>query len=272
MRSIIRASCLCILLATTTGYTAPPETPPATPTITIAPGGTKTDPPVILGVRLSGSEFEILTLTGYAGVVTWDISSDVPVPIKLFELKAKESVVGIRAGGKAPDRFESPDTPSVAIFAVSTGRATITAWGVKEGKPTKLATFPVDANVGPRPPPVDPVVPPVDPVTVKSFRVIFILESADTLTGAQNSVIYGKVVEDFLNAKCTGGKTGWRRRDKDSPGENDATMAALWAAIKPTITTTPCVAIELNGKVDILPLEATPAAQVAKFKTYLGEK
>ena len=52
----------------------------------------------------------------------------------------------------------------------------------------------------------------------------------------------------------------------------DPTFAALWAAIKPAVTATPCVAIEVNGKVEILPLEATPAAQVAKFKTYTGGK
>lgn len=128
---------------------------------------------------------------------------------------------------------------------------------------------------GPRPPPIppDPKPPePKPPEPLKSFRVILIYESGDTLTAQQNSVIYGKVVEDYLTATCTGGKNGWRRRDKDSPGEADTTMAALWAAIKPNVTATPCVAVERNGKVDIIPLEPTPAAMVAKLKAYAEGK
>lgn len=114
--------------------------------------------------------------------------------------------------------------------------------------------------------------PPPKPEPVTSFRVIFVYESGDLLTAQQNSVIYGKTVENYLNAKCTGGKAGWRRRDKDAPGENDLTMAALWAAVKPKITTTPCVVVAINDKADIIPLSSTPADQVAKFKEYLGDK
>lgn len=132
------------------------------------------------------------------------------------------------------------------------------------------------SQTGPRPPPEpkpdpkpDPK-PKPDPVT--SFRVIFIYESGDTLSAEANSVIYGKVVEDFLNKSCTGGKSGWRRRDKDTGGENDPTMLALWNAVKPKVTTTPCVAIEVNGKAEIVPVEATPAAMVAVFNKYLGGK
>jgi hypothetical protein len=38
------------------------------------------------------------------------------------------------------------------------------------------------------------------------------------------------------------------------------------------VTLTPCVAVEVNGKVEIISLETNPAAMVAKFKTYIGGK
>lgn len=134
----------------------------------------------------------------------------------------------------------------------------------------------VDTGTGPRPPP-DPKPPepkppePKPPDTLTSFRVFLIMESADKLTAEQRGIVYGKVVEDWLNTNCTGGNAGWRRRDKDTTGENDKPMAPLWAAIQPQITTTPCIAIERNGKVDILPLDATPSAQVETLKKYRGK-
>lgn len=121
---------------------------------------------------------------------------------------------------------------------------------------------------GPKPP--DPTPPgPVDPL--KTFRIIFVFESGDNLTPAQRAVVYGKAVEDYLIANCTGGRAGFRRRDKDAPGENDPTMAALWAAVQPAVTVTPCVAIERNGKVDIINLEATPAKMIETFQKYRGK-
>ena len=51
----------------------------------------------------------------------------------------------------------------------------------------------------------------------------------------------------------------------------DPNTAALWVAIKSKITTTPAFAVEVNGRVEIIPLEATPAAMVAKLKTYRGQ-
>ena len=126
----------------------------------------------------------------------------------------------------------------------------------------------------PKPKPDDPPAPkPPEPVT--SFRVIFVWESGDTLTAAQNSVINGVEVADFLAAKTTktGTDKGWRLKDKDAPAAGDTpVMNELWAAVKAKLkpTDVPCVAVEVNGKVEIIPLAATPAEMVAKFKTYLG--
>lgn len=131
----------------------------------------------------------------------------------------------------------------------------------------KRVTFQVGQM--PQPPPGPDPQPPPGPVV--SFRVILGYESGQTMTAAQNSVLYGKVVEDYLTANCTGGKAGWRRRDKDSVGDADPTMAAMWNAVKPAITTVPFAAVEVNGKIEIIPIEPTPAAMVAKLKTYRGE-
>jgi hypothetical protein len=140
----------------------------------------------------------------------------------------------------------------------------------------------LDVVIGkaPQPPPVPPgPVPPIPPVPpdpkppgpVTSFRVFLVFESADNLSASQRGVVYGKVVEDWLTANCTGGKNGWRRRDKDAPGEADATMAKLWDAVKPAITVTPCVAVERNGKVEIINVEANPAKMVEVLSTYKGK-
>jgi hypothetical protein len=48
-------------------------------------------------------------------------------------------------------------------------------------------------------------------------------------------------------------------------------MAAMWNAVKPAVTTVPAIAIEVNGKVEIIPLETTPAAMVQTLKKYRGQ-
>lgn len=133
------------------------------------------------------------------------------------------------------------------------------------GTPTPIVPVPPDVPPGPPNPPI----PPVDPL--KTFRVIFIYESADTITPDVRAVVYGKAVEDWMNANCTGGKAGWRRRDKDAPGDTDPTMSALWNAVKPAVTVTPSVAIERNGKVEIINIEATPAKMIETLTKYRGK-
>lgn len=153
----------------------PFETPPAPPQIVPvphdgkapAPAPTPQPVPIPTSVRVSGAEFEMLTLVGYTGgAVAWDITSpDFGVPVKLKELKPKQLVIGIRTGASVADEHEAPDTPAVAVWAINTGTATVSAWGVKDSKPVKLATYRVDAGQGPRPPP-DPPGPKPVPVPV----------------------------------------------------------------------------------------------------------
>lgn len=128
----------------------------------------------------------------------------------------------------------------------------------------KRVTFVV--GQGPRPPPdVDPK-PDTQPVT--SFRVFLVYESGATYPQSAINVLYGGQVEEWLTANCTGGKSGWRRRDRSLGGEADPTFAAMWAAIQPKLTTHPAIAVEVNGRVEIIPLEPTQAAMVAKLETY----
>lgn len=135
----------------------------------------------------------------------------------------------------------------------------------------RRVTLDVDDGSGPQPPPVPPEPKPPEPV--KSFRVVFVVESGALLTAAENSVVYGKAVEDYLTAACTGGRAGWNRLDKDNAGADlDPTMRALWQAVRPKVTATPCVAVAVNEQVDIIPLAATPAAMVETLKKYAGGK
>lgn len=143
--------------------------------------------------------------------------------------------------------------------------------GLKLESEIGFRSIAVNNGQAPQPPPTPPT--PPTPVPVTSFRVIFVYESGTTLTQAQNGVIYGKSVEDYLNAACTGGKTGWRRRDKDAPGENDPTMKAIWDVAKPEFappknTAVPALVIQVNDKVTIEPLPATQADAVTLLKKY----
>jgi hypothetical protein len=134
-----------------------------------------------------------------------------------------------------------------------------------------VGEVPVPIPVPPEPKPPEPK--PPEPTPVKSFRVVFIYESSKTLTAKENSVMNAKVVRDWLGANTTAesGWQGWRVWDKDTDPANDSsTMKSLWAAIKPQITSVPCVAVEVNGHVEIIPLAATPLDMIAVFSKYKG--
>lgn len=150
----------------------------------------------------------------------------------------------------------------------------------------------LSANHGPQPPPppnpvvpVDPVEPtPVEPLPppqppqppptpVTSFRVIFVRESGITLPASQASVPGAKVIRDYLFAKTTreSGVTGWREYDPQTDAANEQPMMrALWDAVKPKLTTFPCVVVEVNGKADIVPYPANAAEALALLKKYGG--
>lgn len=124
----------------------------------------------------------------------------------------------------------------------------------------------------PQPPPGPGPKPPEPKPVVTSFRVIIGFESGVTVPQSVINIAHGRVVEEWLNANCTGGKSGWRRRDQNLSSENDPRMAALWKAVQDAKPTTPFFAVEVNEKVECIPFEATPEAMVAKLQTYKGAK
>lgn len=122
----------------------------------------------------------------------------------------------------------------------------------------------------PKPKPVDPT-----PVKVETFRAIFVYESTDTLTIEQKSVIYGKVVSDYLTAKTTpeGGYAGWRRYDPQMKTDNEQpAMKAFWEKAKPKLGQLPCIVVEVNGGDPIVEsLPKTPDEMLKVLKKHRGE-
>ncbi len=136
------------------------------------------------------------------------------------------------------------------------------------------AVVQVEAGEGPIPPPKPKPKDDAAPV-VTSFRVLLLRDPLGTMTLAQAGVYDSQAVARWLNEHCTkdGVTPGWRRygKDQDASGEFPD-VKALWAATKPKLTTLPCLAIEVNGKVDIIDFPATEADALTTLKTYRGIK
>jgi hypothetical protein len=241
----------------------------------------------------------VVTLSGEELYV---IDSSVDVVIKThprglikFEKKKPGTYYARFAGGGGKIEEKEFAGPFVWV-GKATGKGTVSLSvypkaGVKDENEIVEATVEVDAGLGPTPPtppapgptpgpgpapgpnPKPPEPKPPTPEPVKSFRVILVYESGDTLTAAQNAVLYGKAVEDYLTGRCTGGKAGWGRRDKDTDPATDTTgLKDLWAAVKPKVTGTPALAIAVNDKVVLEPFPGTAAEAVALLKKYAGDK
>jgi hypothetical protein len=207
-------------------------------------------------------------------------------PNQIVRIPVKGADVGFTAAFDETvaffDELAPRDGQRRFIFqAPAPGRYPVVFWTKGETTGT-LTTIVVDGqrpdpDPQPDPGPVPQPQPDPMPGPVTSFRVIFIVERMANLTPAQNSVIHGVEVEKFLDDKTT--KTdntrGWRRIDKDAATDLDTpTWNTLWASTKAKLRPqdAPCAAVEVNGKVEIIPLEATPAAMVAKLQSYLGGK
>jgi len=132
---------------------------------------------------------------------------------------------------------------------------------------------------GPKPPPdPEPDPEPDDPTPpgpVTSFRVIWILESGDTLNAAQTAIPDAKAVRDYVNAKTTrspDGQPGWRTYDPQQITTNEPeVIQELWRQIKRKAWQTPCVAIEVNTHTIVLPFPANTADALTLLKRYGGE-
>lgn len=136
----------------------------------------------------------------------------------------------------------------------------------------------LEIDTGEPVPKIDPVAPPPKPkpdvpAPVTSFRVVLVYESTDTLPANVTGVLYARAVEEFLTANCTGGRSGWDRRDKDTATETDATpLKDVWPTIRAAVTTTPCVAIVVNNRVTLEPFPKTVPEMITLLKSYAGGK
>lgn len=222
--------------------------------------------------------------------VLYVVDSDVDLMVKAYpvgRLKVTTvdgplTIFGRFVDGKGANEVRKFAGKKVVIVeAEGTGEATLVLVPVGAKSASEWLERSIAANVAPLPPPDPPGPKPPDPKPpgpVASFRLIFVYESGNSLTAPERAILFGKVVEDWATANCTGGKAGWRRRDKDAPGEADPTMKAFWDAVKPNVTSgVPCVAIAVNERVVIEPLTGpdgkvrTPAEMVAILKTYRGQ-
>lgn len=214
------------------------------------------------------------------GVKQVTVVSKFPVTVKapidgFFDWDAPADVIGVDKGRT----FEITSAPKgMRLIRVRVRYAKIENGQIEYV--TKFGEIPLyfgEPVPGPTPEPPGPKPPepkPPTPQPVKSYRVIFVYESADTLTKEQNSAMYAKEVRDYLKKSTTpeNGTYGYRYWDQNETAEKESsTMRALWGAIKPKLTTVPVVAIEVNGVVDLLPLPATPAETVTLLKKYKGE-
>jgi hypothetical protein len=121
--------------------------------------------------------------------------------------------------------------------------------------------IPIGPDNGPEPTPT--------PEPVKSFRVIFVKESGQTLSSEQVAIPGAKEIRDFLNAKTTaeGNQPGWREYDPQQITDSEQpTMKALWEAVKPKLLPAPCLVLEVNGKATVMPFPATVAEAVETLK------
>jgi hypothetical protein len=257
----LHASLLAVGLLAASGYADPPEVPKVSPGIRlpkpvivpdVMPPKPQPAPGAVLVLASDEwyaveSDAELIILAHPAGLVA-------------FEKVDPGHFRGKFAGGLGKVESRKLTGPFVYLgVAAGAGRVEIdfVPTGVKNRK--DIVSAAVDCLVAPQPPPdVDPIPPPKPkPEPVKSFRVVFVIESGDTLTREQVGIVYGRATTDYLNATTTkeGDFPGNLVLDKDATGESlPPTMRALWQAVKPKVTATPCVAVEVNGRVDIIPV------------------
>lgn len=220
----------------------------------------------------------VLVLSGQLFAAPPDVPRELKAePGDIVEVVVKAPAgteIGYRlVGGKALFRELKTDTPGERVFwfnAKAGGTYSVVWWTKGETASTETA---IAVGKGPTPPdppqPPDPPDPPKPPPD-GPLRVIFVYESSAAMTAAQQSVMFGAKVREYLDAKSK----GWRRYDKDvdAANEKDAELKALWGAARGHVTAVPCVVVGRGSKVEILPLPATEDAALELFKKYEAKK
>ena len=206
--------------------------------------------------------------------------------------KISGSVVAeVRATSKTPYKFEAQKSlkeyatliplPDLVKDDVTTKRFLLVGEGLYVFKATDRVgelDRSIEVLIG-KPTPPDPPPRPDDPTPptpqpVKSFRVIFVKESGSTLPSEQTAISNAKAVRDYLTSKTTleGGLAGWREYDPQQNIVNEQpAMKALWAATKSSVTTIPCVVVEVNGKASVIPYPKNTADALKILKEYGGQ-
>lgn len=161
-------------------------------------------------VNLDVGKSRFFKVEDYAGPLTWEMTGDA----LLFKEVEKPTLIGMLQQGEVEPSYPEVPAGAVILWGKRPGTAELSAWGVVGGKPKKLLTKPfVVSGEGPRPPPKpdDPVLPKPDepkpdgksPFSEAGFRVMLIFDSSNTTRpSGQQSVLYGKAIRDYLNAKC----------------------------------------------------------------------
>jgi hypothetical protein len=230
------------------------------------------------GVTVSAGRFVPLTIA--QGKPALVLGNDAGL-LEMFQLPAGHSIIGVlysEPAGAKSKRYVFPSGPVTIAIAGDVGgvvKLSAVVNGASAADAPTVAGTLVVTLTAPLPPPgpgPGPDPPPPPPPVVKSFRVIWVTESATTLTAQQNSVIGAKAIRDYLTAKTTpeNNVAGWRHFDPQTVPSGQPTMTALWAAAKPKITTVPCLVVEVNGKAEILPFPANAVEALATLKTYGG--
>ena len=204
-----------------------------------------------------------------------------PHPAKFVTVKKLKGPVTVFArfadgsGLMEQRNYAGPCVYAVQAAGVGTVELEAIPFGFTDESQIRSETIQVD-NHGPRPPPEPEPKPPEpkppEPTPAKTFRVIFAVESGATLTPAQQGVIYGAAVENWCLKNCTGGKDGFRRRDKDNPTVTGVELNEIWQTARQVITTTPVAIVEKNAHIEVIPVEATPEKMIAIFQEYLVGK
>lgn len=281
MRSTLAAFLLALALPTISGAGSPfipsPGSGSSGPIFLTSPG-VKTAPapaqPAVWTLTVKQFRWLYIDDAQYTGPITFD-GADSPA-VKIFPAKAGVSYPGWKEGDSDWNEHIPPVSKNEVFFVggKAQGIVNITAWGIRDGKPAKLGLITLNVGGAPQPKPDDPkpIDPDIKPVT-KSFRVIFVYESANPPIGAA-AFPWAESVEEYVRANTTpeSNMPGFRRYDKDVDASNDSpTFAALWAAVKPKLTQIPCLVIERDGKVDILPWPKDAADCLVSLKKYRGK-
>ena len=165
------------------------------------------------------------------------------------------------------------DSRTAVVVAKDAGPYRLLAYTSDAAGPSEPAICIVEVGVVPGPP-VPPGTTPVPPGPVSGLRVVFVTESANTLTREQVAILKSTKIADYLNTKAakTNNRPDWRRWDKDQDVTfENATMKALWAAIKPQLGKLPALVVVTDQKGEVFPLPETEAATLEFLERYGGK-